>query len=275
MMKKWTMNLFLVFLMIFTFIVNGCGGTNTASPTAPAKVSGVAATGAPVSGTITVKDSSVPPKTISSTTAHNGSFSLNVAGFQAPYVLKAAWNQNGNAEELYALANGPGTSNINPLTNAAFAAAANVSDPSMFNGDPDAIVMHLASTNQRSVMRKLMQKLAQLFTLYGVTQDAEHDEYEADHTGLDALFDDVKIAVSNGKIIVTNRKTGGVIFQASVNNIDAGTFSAENMPGQPGQVDGATLYAANCSSCHGPLASSAKKGTTASVIQSAIKSNRC
>ncbi|HET9597737.1 MAG TPA: choice-of-anchor D domain-containing protein [Anaeromyxobacteraceae bacterium] len=39
-------------------------------------------------------------------------------------------------------------------------------------------------------------------------------------------------------------------------------------------TDGATLYAQNCSSCHGALASSSVKGATASQIQNAISSNK-
>ena len=39
-------------------------------------------------------------------------------------------------------------------------------------------------------------------------------------------------------------------------------------------IDGAALYSANCSGCHGPLASSTKKGATAAQIQAAISSKR-
>ena len=35
-------------------------------------------------------------------------------------------------------------------------------------------------------------------------------------------------------------------------------------------VDGATLYTVNCASCHGPLATSAKLGTSATLIQTGI-----
>jgi mono/diheme cytochrome c family protein len=38
-------------------------------------------------------------------------------------------------------------------------------------------------------------------------------------------------------------------------------------------LDGAALYAANCAVCHGPLATSGKKGSTAAIIQSAISNN--
>ncbi len=273
MKKLWIVNLFLTGVMILAVIVNGCGSVSKVTPVASAKVSGVAATGAPVHGTVTLKDSSMPSKGMTATTAADGSFSFTVGGLQPPYVLRAAWNGDGSSQELYALADGPGTTNINPLTNAAFVAAANVADPAMFAGDPDASMIQAAHQNMKSVMEKLKTKLAQLFALYGVTQDPEEDEYEADHTGLDALFDDITIKISDGQIIVTNKQTGGVIFKASVNDIDHGTFYPENMPGQPGQVDGAALYAANCSSCHGPLASSSKAGASAAAIQSAIQKN--
>ena len=43
-------------------------------------------------------------------------------------------------------------------------------------------------------------------------------------------------------------------------------------PGPSPSPDGAALYAADCASCHGPLASSGKMGATAPMIQSAISS---
>ena len=44
-------------------------------------------------------------------------------------------------------------------------------------------------------------------------------------------------------------------------------FSA---PNTNGQLDGASLYDLNCSSCHEPLASSEKRGATAAQIREAI-----
>jgi mono/diheme cytochrome c family protein len=41
----------------------------------------------------------------------------------------------------------------------------------------------------------------------------------------------------------------------------------------PTPVDGATLYANNCASCHGPLATSSKRGATLARLQSAISGN--
>ena len=44
-------------------------------------------------------------------------------------------------------------------------------------------------------------------------------------------------------------------------------------PTPPPVTDGASLYASNCAGCHGPLASSAKAGATASRTQTAINGN--
>ena len=151
----------------------------------------------------------------------------------------------------------------------AFAAAAQV-DPSTLTTNMDPSLMRSLSDRRQSTITTLMQKLSSLFALYGTTQNPVDDEYEADHTGLDAMFDDITITISNGMITVTNKATGAVIFTASVNNINGGTFYPQNMPGQTGQATGASLYTTYCSSCHGPLATSTKLGTTATKIQYAI-----
>jgi mono/diheme cytochrome c family protein len=83
----------------------------------------------------------------------------------------------------------------------------------------------------------------------------------------------VRISVSAGIVYVTNKRTGGVIYSAPVNDIGSGTFNPANMPGTPGQIDGAALYDNNCSSCHGSLSTSSKLGATAEMIQDAIQND--
>lgn len=63
--------------------------------------------------------------------------------------------------------------------------------------------------------------------------------------------------------------SGGSAPSASTNS--AGTPSAA--PPAGGTSVGATLYASNCSSCHGALATSSKKGVTLARLQSAIASD--
>ncbi|TAN41530.1 MAG: cytochrome c, partial [Nitrospirae bacterium] len=55
-------------------------------------------------------------------------------------------------------------------------------------------------------------------------------------------------------------------------NAIANALAAVTPPPPPATNDGATLYANSCQSCHGPLATSTKKGRTAAQIQASINS---
>ncbi len=70
--------------------------------------------------------------------------------------------------------------------------------------------------------------LAPLFSLFKVPRPVE---YEEEDDGLVALLGAVKITVSSGTVTITNRATGGVIFSAPLDNLAAGVFYPENMPG--------------------------------------------
>ncbi len=268
-MKKKMDTILMAGAVALSVLLAACGVSNI-TPSPAQSVKGVAASGAPVVGTVTLTDASVPPRVRTTTSAANGSFSINVSGLTPPFVLTVTWTDSSGTNQLYSFTLGPGTANINPFSNAAFAAAID-GDPSTLPANPDPALYESIESHRSTAIASLRQKLTPLFSLYGTTKDPVNDDYEADHTGLDAMFDDVKITVSNGMIIVTNKETGAVIFTAPINDINSGTFYNGNMP-QPGQVNGAALYVTNCSSCHGPLATSSKLGVTAAQIQSAIQS---
>jgi mono/diheme cytochrome c family protein len=78
---------------------------------------------------------------------------------------------------------------------------------------------------------------------------------------------------------ITNN-TGGMGFLSTLTATQVGAIATALAPVTPPPpppptttVDGATLYANNCASCHGPLATSAKAGRTAAQIQAAINNN--
>ena len=56
-------------------------------------------------------------------------------------------------------------------------------------------------------------------------------------------------------------------------NVSASRSASTTVSGTPPVTDGAALYAANCAGCHNPLASSAKRGRSATQIQNAINNN--
>ncbi|OGW34238.1 MAG: hypothetical protein A2010_01370 [Nitrospirae bacterium GWD2_57_9] len=271
-------SIMLVCALGVTLLVSGCGGGNSGSTGSNTIVTGVAATGAPLSGTVSLKDSSDAAREINTATAADGSYAFDVTGLAAPFMLKIEWTDGSSSRQMYSMATGPGTANINPLSNAAVAVAAHISDLTSLYKSTDSITFKTIAKNIPAAVDSLRAKLSPLFEQYKTAQDPITDTFRADHTGMDKMFDEVTIEVSGGNIAVMNH-TGGMIFSAPVADVPAGTFHPENMPGMPGTgpapapapvQDGALLYSTNCSGCHGSLAVTGKRGATAARIQAAI-----
>lgn len=255
-----------------SFALQGCSVDSASTPAASSpRVSGVAASGAPIAGVVSLKDSSMPAQVREARSFSNGYFSIDVSGLKPPFLLKVE-KEGGTADALYSLSAQRGRTNINPFSHATVDAAFD-DDPRKHYDNPDPDKYNRAADRHRDVIEALRKALAPLFLLYQTSQNPVTDDFDADHTGLDALFDDVRIKLVSGTVVVTNKFTGRVIFTGPVNNLASGTFYPENMPGVPGQVSGAALYASNCGSCHGSLADSSKKRTTATAIQAAIAAN--
>jgi|GEM_PF-4170353 len=274
-MTKRFFTMLMVSAAVMSLILSGCGsggGAVSSGSNTSQTVQGVAASGAPIVGTVTLNYNSTPPRVMTTASASDGSFAFNVGGLTPPYTLSVSWTDSSGTNQLYSFANGPGTANINPFSNAVFAASAGVPDIATFAGNPTSAMIHAMMSGLALTDGALRTELSPLFQRYGTSQDPVSDAYLANHTGIDAMFDDVIITVSNGMINVTNRQTGAVIFTCPEGNIPSGTFNNANMPGGTGTIDGAALYASNCSICHQTLATSTVLGATAAQIQAAIKS---
>src|SRR6266702_8678939 len=102
-MKKRFWLFLLLMVSVIAFIAGCGGGGNTVSHST---VSGVAATGAPISGIVYLKDASA--KEVSVGTGTDGSFNFNVEGLQAPYILKVQGTSGGTSYTLYSFCAGPG-----------------------------------------------------------------------------------------------------------------------------------------------------------------------
>lgn len=86
-----------------------------------------------------------------------------------------------------------------------------------------------------SVLNELrdVPQLAPLWDLYGIanpitTEDDDHC------SGLIRLLKEVRFTVRDGRVRITNRATGGVIFTAPRADLASGTFSEANLPGGSG-----------------------------------------
>lgn len=261
----------------------GCGsgggsGSSTAGLQAVPTVSGVAATGAPISGNAFLKDSSNPAKEMTTVIKSDGSFSFNVTGLTPPFMLKAAWQTGSVNNQLLSFSAAAGTANIHPLSNVEVANAAGVVDPSTLYATVNATMLQTIAANMPAAEAALEVKLKPLLDLYGVTIDPITGPFVANHTGFDAMLDAITIQINAGNVVMMNKQTGTTIFSAPMSNIAGGTFTAGNMPAMtpaptPTPIDGVALYGTYCASCHGSLASSSKKGATSAQIQAGISAN--
>jgi mono/diheme cytochrome c family protein len=143
--------------------------------------------------------------------------------------------------------------------------------------NPDAATLQKIAANIPAAIAAIQAKLKPLMDRFGASTDPVYDSFTADHTGLDAMFDAVQITCAAGKVVVSNKKTSGVILNCPVNGISSATFNTANMPSAsgptPAQAPTSALYDTNCAGCHGPLATSSKRGATVAQIQAAIAGN--
>lgn len=215
-------------LLMIAALIAGCGGGGSGSGAGLSSqtVSGVAATGAPLVGQVTLRDSSSAPKDKVTVIANDGSFSIDVSDMQAPFLLKASGTADGIDRTLFSFADKPGTANINPLSSVALANAAGVDDPATVFDKADAATLdkvNSAMANSVAALQTKLQPLLSAFSASGVNPVT--GAYTADHSGLDGVFDNVKVTLSNGTLTITNATTNAVIFTAQIKDIEGGNFT--------------------------------------------------
>ncbi len=206
----------------------GGGGTGTGSSTSTKTVSGVAAAGAPIIGFVWLKDSTGKQKG-PNTIASDGSFSFDVSDMTAPFYLCADGSVGSTNYRFYSATTSAGTANVNPLSSLVVAAAAGVTDPASVYGSTTAAsvpaAVNKAALDKAVADLKLM--LAPLLTAYGATAtDPIRDAYRADHTGLDAIMDVVKVEIADtsiGVVTVTDKTDGTVLTSATTTTMSSAT----------------------------------------------------
>ena len=238
-------------------------------------VTGMAQAGGPVVGRVTVVDTSTVPLRATATTGADGAFTVDTKGMTPPFLIKVEGTGPGGAVRLFSASRDGRSADVNPITSAAFDGA-NGGDG---EADDDDAFEHQGGDEHHATAGRVAQLLAQLQTVlapllerYGITDPT------ADRAAVRLLLEDVRFRVDHGVLTVTNRASGAVIFTGPLADLASGTFNPDAMP--PGPVttppptgEGATLYDVNCSSCHGPLASSQVRGASVREIQEAIAEN--
>ncbi len=183
-MRKNILTLLMVCAAMMSFMIAGCSSKDSsnspvASNASKATVFGVASLDTTASGTVSVKDSSVPAQEKTAAISSNGDYSVAVSGLKPPFLLKAEGiDQAGNSQTLYSVSKNGGRANINPISDTAVAASAND------NTDRSALYIMRSSEddhrrtadNFERLIYRLRTVLAPLFELYHISGNAVYGD---------------------------------------------------------------------------------------------------
>lgn len=216
----------------------GGGGSSTADPPAPAPtatLSGTAAAGAPLVGTVTVKDSSPAQRTRTVPIAADGGYTVDVSDLTPPFLLRAEGSVGGRTYSLHSAAVAAdinGRINITPLTdlivaNVAGQVAASVYDSGNFAG-MTAAELDAAQATLRQRLQPILAALG-----LGASIDLLRASFAADHTGLDAALDALRVEVDpvTAQATITNLVDNQRIIDDLASRTDASVLPAGNVAG--------------------------------------------
>lgn len=191
--------------LLIALALAGCGGGDDSSTPNPAPaattLSGTAAAGAPISGTVTVRDSdtNTPDKIVD--IKADGSFNVDVSGLKAPFMLQAAGTVGDRSYTIYSAATAAGTVNVTPLTDLVVANAAGGAASTAFEA---ADFSKLTDANLDAAENILKTRLAPVLQATGsANTDLMNGAFAANHTGIDAALDLLDVSVSGNTATIT------------------------------------------------------------------------
>ena len=208
-------------------LLAGCGGGGGSASVSTGAISGVAASGAPITGggsgtmngVVTLKDSSSPAHTVTTATDGNGNYAFTAAqiqGFTPPFMLQIDYKLGGVGYSLASavtaadVTGGNATINITPLTDLVIANLGHQIAATIFaNGNyanlltPAALAAGVAALDA-----ELQPVLAQQGVSGSI--DLLHQAFTANGSGLDAVLDSLHVTVdpATGSETLTNTTTG-------------------------------------------------------------------
>jgi hypothetical protein len=196
----------------------GSGVSSGGSAPSPA-ISGIAASGAAISGRIYLKDSKGVERYVDTT---NGTYSFVVNDLTPPFMLKANWTVNNTPQTLYSMASQAGIANITPLTQVIVMSAAKSTTLDSAYAAPTQNFSSIAAAVPAALadVQKTLNPLLTSFSQSGV--DPITGAFVANHQGMDALLDSVKVSATGGDISVTNTLDGSLVLQAPAAHLTNG-----------------------------------------------------
>lgn len=174
---------------------SGSGSETPATAVAPTTISGTAAAGAPIVGSVTLKDSSVPPKLVTQAIAADGSYSVEAKDMKAPFMLRADGIVGGRNYSLFSAATSAdvgGRINITPLTDLIVAnIAGQIAETVYDSGNFSGLTGSALASAETTLKARLQPVLAAVGV--GASVDLLRATFNADKTGLDAVLDAIRV----------------------------------------------------------------------------------
>lgn len=247
-----------VSLLVAAVFLTGCLDSGGGGGTASTSISGTAATGAPLAGTVDLVDANgvaATPVTINS----DGTFTITTTGLSAPFILRATGGNNNPGVILYSLADGvSGTFNITPLTHLAvemyrrgvgvppsdldalFAAWNTQVDPA------DLATLQTALLQAQARINANLDAQFKAQNLTPTTFDFLRTGFSANHQGLDALLDGIHVSINANGISITAGAGAGTTtlpfnIDISINGYNIGGGAAGGSGGSTTCGNGGTM----------------------------------
>ncbi len=221
--------------LIAALVACGGGGGGGNGGQASALVSGVAAVGAPINGTVSLKDSAGSTKQ-TTTDPTTGEFSIDTSALTPPFILRA---QKTNGDYLYSTAISNGIANINPLSNVVMG---QVAKSAGVGSDPSALYQGFTTFSAKVTKSLLDSSTASVYSGLSTAFKAKlgnidvNPIYEPFKIGnaLDKAFDDYTIIYDSQSGYFQEKDSSKVVFTTfgalgNLTSIDgiAGNFTGE------------------------------------------------
>lgn len=208
-------------------VMAGCfgGGSDDDDDTEPTtRLEGTVAVGAAVPGaTVTVKDADAATADVTGSADATGDYALDVSGLAPPLLVTAVGTLNGEAVSIAAVvpaltADATNTANVTSLTNAVAALVAPGGDLNALNSTAAIAAVEPATVaNASTLVVNTLKSNPAFATLLGTDFNPLTTPFVANGTGIDAVVDQVEVAVSSAGVAITNLSApSGETGQASV-----------------------------------------------------------
>ena len=188
-------------------------------------LTGTAAAGAPIVGSVTIKDSSLPAITKTVPIEADGKYMVDVSDMTAPYMVRADGYVGGNEYHLYSAgtsADMGGNINVTPLTDLIVANIAKTVASDYFNNGNFSGLTAAQLTEQSDALKT---KLLPVLQAAGVSDsiDLLRASFSTDHTALDAALDVLRVTTDTNTGIATI--TNIINQQQMTSNAITGTYA--------------------------------------------------